>query len=99
MPLPLGMRSGACTVAISSAQAMSYKYLGSFLALLHACLDSSSTQKAHGTASQDFSPRPQTIADDSSSTFERQCEGTVYRYRTGIAWRDLPDCYGKWPSV
>lgn len=30
----------------------------------------------------------------------RLVEGTVYRYRTGIAWRDLPcDQYGPWQTV
>ncbi|MFH5823459.1 IS5 family transposase [Georgenia sp. AZ-5] len=26
-------------------------------------------------------------------------EGIVYRYRTGIAWRDLPECFGPWQTV
>ena len=26
-------------------------------------------------------------------------EGIVYRYRTGIAWRDLPAVFGPWPTV
>ena len=26
-------------------------------------------------------------------------EGIVYRYRTGIAWRDLPDAFGPWQTV
>jgi putative transposase len=26
-------------------------------------------------------------------------EGIVYRYRTGIAWRDLPDVFGPWQTV
>lgn len=26
-------------------------------------------------------------------------EGIVYRYRTGIAWRDLPDWFGPWQTV
>lgn len=26
-------------------------------------------------------------------------EGNIYRYRTGIAWRDVPECYGPWPTV
>ena len=26
-------------------------------------------------------------------------EGIVYRYRTGIAWRDLPEVYGPWQTV
>ena len=26
-------------------------------------------------------------------------EGVVYRYRTGIAWRDLPERFGPWQTV
>ncbi len=26
-------------------------------------------------------------------------EGIVYRYRTGIAWRDLPEVFGLWQTV
>lgn len=26
-------------------------------------------------------------------------EGIVYRYRTGIAWRDLPEQFGPWQTV
>ena len=26
-------------------------------------------------------------------------EGIVYRYRTGIAWRDLPEVYAPWQAV
>lgn len=26
-------------------------------------------------------------------------EGIIYRFRTGIAWRDLPDSYGPWQTV
>ena len=26
-------------------------------------------------------------------------EAVLYRYRTGIAWRDLPERFGKWKSV
>lgn len=26
-------------------------------------------------------------------------EGIVYRYRTGIAWRDLPEVFGPWQTV
>ncbi len=26
-------------------------------------------------------------------------EGIVYRYRTGIAWRDLPGVFGPWQTV
>ena len=26
-------------------------------------------------------------------------EGIVYRFRTGIAWRDLPESFGPWQTV
>ncbi|MEJ6549665.1 transposase [Corynebacterium sp. USCH3] len=26
-------------------------------------------------------------------------EGIIYRYRCGIAWRDLPDYFGPWQTV
>ncbi len=26
-------------------------------------------------------------------------EGIIYRFRTGIAWRDLPDRFGPWQTV
>jgi transposase len=29
----------------------------------------------------------------------RVVEGIIYRYRTGIPWRDLPDRYGPWQTV
>lgn len=30
---------------------------------------------------------------------QRMVEGMIYRYRTGIVWRDLPEYYGPWQSV
>ncbi len=29
----------------------------------------------------------------------RLVEGAIHRYRTGIAWRDLPDEFGPWQTV
>ena len=29
----------------------------------------------------------------------RMVEGIVYRYRCGIAWRDLPEVFGPWQTV
>ena len=26
-------------------------------------------------------------------------EGIIYRFRTGIPWRELPECYGPWQTV
>lgn len=42
-----------------------------------------------------YSPagRPQTV-----SNYQVFC-ATLYVLRTGIAWRDLPECYGYWHTV
>jgi len=32
-------------------------------------------------------------------TRRRLVEGAIYRYRTGIAWRDLPTEFGPWQTV
>ena len=29
----------------------------------------------------------------------RVLEGIIYRYRAGIPWRDLPECFGSWKTV
>lgn len=29
----------------------------------------------------------------------RVTEGIIYRYRAGIPWRDLPECFGSWKTV
>ncbi|MFD4601944.1 transposase [Streptomyces sp. NPDC058464] len=29
----------------------------------------------------------------------RVVNGTVYKIRTGISWRDLPECYALWKTV
>ena len=29
----------------------------------------------------------------------RVVEGIIYRYRTGIPWRDLPESFGSWKTV
>ena len=34
-----------------------------------------------------------------TKNLRRTVEGIVYRAKTGIPWRDLPPCYGKWYSV
>ena len=34
-----------------------------------------------------------------STPHRRAVEGAIYRYRTGIAWRDLPGEFGPWQTV
>ena len=34
-----------------------------------------------------------------STPHRRAVEGAIYRYRTGIAWRDLPPEFGPWQTV
>jgi len=34
-----------------------------------------------------------------ASTSDRAREGIIYRYRCGIAWRDLPSGFGPWQTV
>lgn len=34
-----------------------------------------------------------------STPHRRAVEGAIYRYRTGIAWRDLPAEFGPWQTV
>jgi len=34
-----------------------------------------------------------------STPHRRVVEGAVYRYRTGVAWRDLPAEFGPWQTV
>jgi transposase len=31
--------------------------------------------------------------------FREVVDGIIYRYRTGIAWRDLPEVFGPWQTV
>ncbi|GAA3800927.1 hypothetical protein GCM10022241_24930 [Micrococcus endophyticus] len=39
-------------------------------------------------------PRRQAFADARAMV-----EAIIYRYRCGIAWRDLPEVYGPWQTV
>jgi transposase len=34
-----------------------------------------------------------------SADARRMVEGIIYRYRCGIAWRDLPEVFGPWQTV
>lgn len=44
-------------------------------------------------------PRPTGKPGRKFSDARTMIEGIVYRYRTGIAWRDLPEVYGPWQTV
>lgn len=44
-------------------------------------------------------PRPTGRKGRPFSDARLMVEGIVYRYRCGIAWRDLPDVFGPWQTV
>lgn len=44
-------------------------------------------------------PRPTGKPGRKFSDARTMAEGIIYRYRTGIAWRDLPEVYGPWQTV
>ena len=44
-------------------------------------------------------PRPTGRKGRPFSDARLMVEGIVYRYRTGIAWRDLPAVFGPWQTV
>jgi transposase len=44
-------------------------------------------------------PRPTGRPGRRFSDARLMVEGIVYRYRTGIAWRDLPEVFGPWQTV
>lgn len=44
-------------------------------------------------------PRPTGCKGRPFADARQMVEGIVYRYRTGIAWRDLPEVYGPWQTV
>jgi transposase len=44
-------------------------------------------------------PRPTGQKGRPFSDARRMVEAIVYRYRTGIAWRDLPTVFGPWQTV
>ncbi|MAL27744.1 MAG: IS5/IS1182 family transposase [Croceicoccus sp.] len=44
-------------------------------------------------------PRPTGRPGRRFSDARTMVEGIVYRYRTGIAWRDLPEVFGPWQTV
>nr|WP_277626461.1 IS5 family transposase [Arsenicicoccus piscis] len=44
-------------------------------------------------------PRPTGRKGRPFADARQMVEGIVYRYRTGIAWRDLPEVFGPWQTV
>ena len=48
---------------------------------------------------QDVLPRPTGRRGRPFSDARRMVEAIIYRYRCGIAWRDLPEVYGPWQTV
>ena len=47
----------------------------------------------------DYLPAPTGKRGRPFSDPMQMIEGIIYRYRTGIAWRDLPETFGKWQTV
>ncbi|MBU8580028.1 IS5 family transposase [Brevibacterium luteolum] len=47
----------------------------------------------------DYLPAPTGKRGRPFSDPRQMIEGIIYRYRTGIAWRDLPETFGKWQTV
>lgn len=47
----------------------------------------------------DYLPAPTGRRGRPFSDPRQMIEGIIYRYRTGIAWRDLPETFGKWQTV
>ncbi|WHS29038.1 IS5 family transposase [Auritidibacter ignavus] len=47
----------------------------------------------------DYLPAPTGKRGRPFSGSRQMIEGIIYRYRTGIAWRDLPETFGKWQTV
>jgi putative transposase len=48
---------------------------------------------------EDALPRPTGRKGRPFSDARTMVEAIVYRYRTGIAWRDLPSVFGAWQTV
>lgn len=44
-------------------------------------------------------PRPTGESGPKFSDVRTMIEGIVYRYRAGVAWRDLPEVYGPWQTM
>ncbi|WP_425432320.1 IS5 family transposase [Haloechinothrix alba] len=48
---------------------------------------------------EDMLPRPTGRRGRPFSDARTMVEAIIYRYRTGIAWRDLPEVFGPWQTV
>lgn len=48
---------------------------------------------------QEFLPGPTGKKGRPFADARQMVEGIIYRYRCGIAWRDLPEVYGSWQTV
>lgn len=48
---------------------------------------------------EDLLPAPTGRRGRPFSDARQMVEGIIYRYRCGIAWRDLPEVFGKWQTV
>ena len=48
---------------------------------------------------EDLLPRPTGRRGRPFADARAIVEGIVYRYRCGIAWRDLPEVFGPWQTV
>lgn len=48
---------------------------------------------------EDMLPRPTGRRGRPFSDARRMVEAIIYRYRCGIAWRDLPEVFGPWQTV
>lgn len=48
---------------------------------------------------EDLLPRPTRRKGRPFADARQMVEGIVYRYRCGIAWRDLPEAFGPWQTV
>jgi transposase len=48
---------------------------------------------------EDVLPRPTGRKGRPFSDARTMVEAIVYRYRTGVAWRDLPSVFGAWQTV
>jgi len=44
-------------------------------------------------------PHPTVRPGRKFSDVRTMVEAIIYRYRTGMAWRDLPEVFGRWQTV
>lgn len=48
---------------------------------------------------EDLLPRSEHARGPNFKNNQQIVEGILYRLRTGVPWRDLPDSFGPWPTV